>query len=254
MLLFLVFCFTLKKLNVLKQFTPYITNEIGLKPGQRTLLAVSGGADSVAMVALFKLANLPFAIAHVNFKLRGAESDGDEAFVRELAQKYGVPCFVRSFDTPSLAIGKNQSTQMLARELRYTWFEELRQAEGFDFIATAHHINDALETLLFNLVKGTGIAGLHGILPRKKHLIRPLLFASRANILAFLHQENLSYREDSSNQEDKYSRNFIRHQIIPPMKALNPSLEQTFQENIARFRETEVLYNWAIKKIGLNAR
>ncbi len=236
-----------------EKFKQFLRKEIGLKKQQSTLLAVSGGADSVVMAELFHQAQQPFAIAHVNFQLRGTESDGDEAFVRDLAKRFKVPCFVKSFDTKELAKAQNSSTQMLARALRYTWFEEIRQEKGFDFIATAHHINDSIETVLFNLAKGTGIAGLHGILPRKNYLIRPLLFASRQDIRTFIATHQLVFREDSSNKEDKYRRNFIRQHIIPKMKDLNPSLEHTFQENIKRFRDTETVFQWAIEQFKAKA-
>ncbi|MBL6444911.1 tRNA lysidine(34) synthetase TilS [Fulvivirga sp. 29W222] len=203
------------------------------------LLAVSGGVDSVVLVRLFKDAGFNFAIAHCNFQLRGLESDGDEVFVRELAQLNNVSCFVQSFDTKNYAALQGVSTQMAARDLRYGWFSDLMAEHNFKYIATAHHLDDSLETVLFNLTKGTGIAGLRGILPKKNNLIRPLLFASKENILSFARQKGLQWREDSSNQSTKYSRNLIRHEVIPALKKINPSMVTTFMQVSQRLEGTE---------------
>ena len=172
-----------------------------------TLLAVSGGVDSVVMSTLFHQAKLSFAIAHCNFGLRGVVSDQDEAWVRALAQRYKVSLYVRSFDVPTYARAQGISIQMAARTLRYTWFQELCQKHGFEKVATAHHSNDSLETVLLHLTKGTGMAGLHGILPAQGRYIRPLLFANKTEIRNYAQQEGLSWREDNSNHQDDYQRN-----------------------------------------------
>jgi len=217
---------------------------------KRILVAVSGGLDSVVMCALFKQAGYAFAIAHCNFKLRDAESDADAAFVEALAAHYQVKFYIKEFDTTQYADAQKCSIQVAARELRYTWFEELRAAEKFDFIATAHHLNDNIETVLFNLVKGTGIKGLRGMLPKHGNVIRPLLFASRDEIEAFAKQHNLSWREDSSNAEDKYSRNYIRHNVVPLFKELNPSFETSFANNLTIFSELETQFDAHYRKVS----
>jgi len=209
---------------------------------KRCLLTVSGGMDSIVMCDLFYKAGFPFSIAHCNFNLRGDESDGDEAFVKSLAQSYGVSVFVKSFATKEYVSKKNVSIQLAARELRYAWFEELREEQQIKLVATAHHLNDNIETIIYNLIKGTGIRGLRGIPVRQANIIRPMLFASREEIEAYLINNKLDYREDSSNADDKYTRNKIRHHIIPLMKEINPSLEKTLGNKVDLFTELETLY------------
>ena len=217
---------------------------------KRILLAVSGGLDSVVLCALFKQAGYAFAIAHCNFKLRDAESDADAAFVQKLAADYQVKFYGKEFSTKEYTEVHNCSIQVAARELRYAWFEELRAAEKFDFIATAHHLNDNIETVLFNLAKGTGIKGLRGMSPKHGKLIRPLLFASREEIEGFAKQHNLTWREDSSNAEDKYSRNYIRHNIVPMFKELNPAFETSFANNLTIFSELEKQFDAHFRKLS----
>lgn len=215
---------------------------------KKTLLAISGGVDSMVMCNLFHEAKFPFAIAHCNFQLRGKESDGDEELVKGLAKKYEVEVFVKKFDTKKYADEKSISIQIAARELRYNWFEELRKEKEFHLIATAHHLNDNIETILFNLTKGTGIRGLRGIPVRQGNIIRPLLFASREEIETYQQEKNLEHREDSSNAEDKYTRNKIRHQVIPLLKEINPSLEDAFGEKIEIFSQLETMYEKQMKQ------
>ncbi|MEH6305040.1 tRNA lysidine(34) synthetase TilS [Olivibacter sp. CPCC 100613] len=206
-----------------------------------TLLAVSGGRDSVLLVHLFEQAKLPFGIAHCNFQLRGENSERDEELVRNLAAEMGVPLFVKRFDTRASAEKQGISIEMAARTLRYEWFELLRSAENYQYIALAHHQNDSVETVLLNLTRGTGISGLHGILPKRDVLIRPLLFLTREEVTQAVEENKLVYREDESNFSTDYLRNKIRLEVVPPLKEINPSLEKTFQENSKRFEELEVL-------------
>jgi len=236
----------------LQSFRSFISQHQLFNPGQRILLAVSGGKDSVLMVHLFKLAGLPFGIAHCNFKLRAAESERDEAFVKSLAETMEVPFYVTHFNTKAYAKANRCSTQMAARDLRYQWFEEIRVAEGYDLIALAQHQNDAMETLLINLSRGTGISGLHGIAPLRGKLIRPLLFLTRSDIEQIINRENLDYVEDSSNLSDHYARNKIRLKVIPELKAINPNLEQTFFQNIQRFQDAEAVIDLTVA--GLRAK
>ena len=234
--------------NLVHQFVAFNTDKRLSTTKKKTLLAVSGGKDSTAMCELFKQANFPFAIAHCNFKLRDEESDKDEQFVTQLASKYGVPFFVKQFDTKHYAMQNNCSIQVAARELRYAWFEEIRSLNSYNLIATAHHLNDTIETILFNLIKGTGIRGLRGIPVRLGNVVRPMHFAAKLAIDTFVMEHNLQYREDSSNASVAYTRNKIRHQIIPLLKEINPSLEDTFAQKIDLFTELEVLYEKELKK------
>lgn len=207
--------------------------------GQQILMSVSGGMDSVLLCHLFQQLKFSFGIAHCNFKLRGKESDDDEKHVKQLAQSFGVPFYHKTFNTSAYAKKKGISIQMAARELRYNWFEEIRKTHQYDFIAVAHHKDDEVETFFINLLRGTGIAGLHGIAPKTNHIIRPLLFATRIEIEKYVKAHHISYREDSSNSSYKYLRNKIRHQIIPLLKEINPQAEQTIGEDIRRIKETE---------------
>ncbi|MFC0317722.1 MULTISPECIES: tRNA lysidine(34) synthetase TilS [Olivibacter] len=208
---------------------------------QRTLLAVSGGRDSVLMVHLFAKAKLPFGIAHCNFQLRGQHADADEELVSNLAAEMEVPLFVKRFDTIAYARKQGISIEMAARALRYEWFEQIRLDQHYRYIALAHHQNDSVETVLLNLTRGTGIAGLHGILPKRGVLIRPLLFLTREEVTQTVLERNLVYREDESNFSTDYLRNKIRLEVVPRLKEINPSLERTFQENSRRFEEMETL-------------
>ncbi|MCF2487448.1 tRNA lysidine(34) synthetase TilS [Dyadobacter sp. CY347] len=217
---------------------------------QPCLLTVSGGVDSVVMLDLFHKAGFPAGIAHCNFGLRGEDSEGDEQFVQQLSDKYGFPFYTKRFDVKSLTQKKGISTQMAARELRYAWFEELRTTHHYTYIATAHHANDSLETTLLNLVRGTGLSGLSGISAINNHLLRPLLLATKEEILGYATENALPWREDRSNDSDDYKRNQIRHQVVPVLKQLNPSLESTFIQSSAKLSSAdrllkEVLDEWA---------
>lgn len=230
------------------------TQPLNLDGGSPTLLAVSGGLDSVVMAHLFKKAGYPFAIAHCNFQLRGTESDEDELFVQQVALDYEAPFFVKCFETRTYAEKHGLSTQMAARDLRYEWFAELATENGFSYVATAHHLNDSVETALLNFVRGTGLAGLSGISVKKDiqiqgpdhdpntsglvvSIIRPMLFATRDEILEYARAENLIWREDSSNALDDYARNQVRHHIIPRMEQLNPNFLLTAARNMEKIRE-----------------
>ena len=225
----------------LQNFKAYIDQHALFTDQDKILLAVSGGKDSVLMAHLFKLSGFNFGIAHCNFNLRADESQRDEAFVKLLASTLDVPFYVTHFKTKAFAATHKVSTQMAARTLRYHWFEEIRQREAYDWIALAQHQDDAIETVLLNLTRGTGIAGLHGILPKRDKLIRPLLFLSAADIAMLINEYHLDYVEDSSNQSANYARNKIRLNVIPQLKELNPNLEETFRHNIQRFSDTELV-------------
>ena len=224
-----------------KQFTDFIEQNSLFTRGGRVLAAVSGGMDSVVMAHLLKAAGFNFSIAHCNFQLRGHEALADQEFCHQLSQQLRVQFHTISFDTKKYAADNKISIQMAARELRYQWFEQLGQQYGYDVIALAHHQNDAIETILLNLTRGTGIAGLHGILPKNGNLVRPMLFLNRDEIQAVITKNGLSYVEDSSNASTKYARNKLRHEVIPKLKELNPGLEKTFENNLQHFRDMETL-------------
>lgn len=232
----------------LQQFTDYISKHQLFNKADHVLLAVSGGKDSVLMAQLFKLAGFHFSIAHCNFNLRADEAMRDQAFVKLLAEEMEVPFHVVQFDTKVFAKEHGVSTQMAARELRYNWFEEIRSQHGYQFIAIAQHQNDAIETVLLNLVRGTGISGLHGILPKRGNIIRPLLFLSRQQIDELVKESNVPFLEDSSNLSSKYARNNIRLNVVPHLREINPNLEDTFAQNMHRFAETETLVQQVVEQ------
>jgi len=235
---------------MLSSFITYIQQqELFRLSRDRILIAVSGGMDSVALVQLCKKAGVKFGIAHCNFQLRDKESDADALFVERLADEVGVPFYQISFETKKEAARSKKSIQVAARDLRYEWLENIRNANDYQYIAVGHHHNDSIETLLINLTMGCGIRGLHGILPKNGLLIRPLLFSTRADIEAYIQQHNFDYREDISNSSTKYTRNALRHLVVPQLQRINPNLEQTFEENFLRFRETEALYDYAIQQL-----
>jgi tRNA(Ile)-lysidine synthase len=213
------------------------------------MLGISGGIDSVVLMHLFRMSGYKLALAHCNFQLRGEESDGDETFVQALAENYQLPFHSIRFNTREIAEKQGISIQMAARDLRYEWFEEIRQKHQYDSIAIAHNKNDQIETFLTNLARGTGIKGLSGIKEKSGAIIRPLLFASRTKIDAFCHANNFEYREDSSNKTTKYSRNMIRHEIIPAFESINPSFIDTMADNIRKLKNTETIYLHTLKKI-----
>ncbi|WP_340065783.1 tRNA lysidine(34) synthetase TilS [Ascidiimonas aurantiaca] len=194
----------------------------------KLLLAVSGGLDSVVLAHLCKQADLSFSIAHCNFRLRGSESNDDEAFVRRLGEILQVPLHVKRFDTKA-AVHASMSVQMAARELRYHWFQELLTEQGYDLLLTAHHLDDNLETFLINLSRGTGLEGLAGIPARNESIRRPLLPFSKKEIEAYAQKHKLAWREDGSNKETKYLRNQIRHEVVPRLKELAPSFLENFK-------------------------
>lgn len=224
-----------------QDFLAFINDNHLFDRTKRVLLAVSGGLDSIVMAELVYRIKQPFAIAHVNFGLRGADSDADALFVENKAADYGVPFHLTHFDTAALAAARKVSIQMAARELRYDWFARLVQEQGYTGVATAHHLNDVLETMLFNLTRGTGLAGLRGMAPCQNGVVRPLLFATRTQLAAFADEQTLAYREDSSNADDKYARNRIRHHVVPVLTELNPGLWQTLPHTLERLRAADVL-------------
>ncbi|RDC57443.1 tRNA lysidine(34) synthetase TilS [Pedobacter chinensis] len=233
----------------LAQFQDFIEQHQLFANDNKILLAVSGGKDSVLMLHLFKAIGVNIGVAHCNFNLRADEAQRDENFVKMLAASLDLPFYITHFDTKKYAAEHKISTQMAARDLRYNWFEEIRDKEGYDFIALAQHQNDMVETVLINLTRGTGIGGLHGILPKREKLIRPLLFLNREQINELIEENNFGFVEDSSNQSTNYTRNKIRLKVIPHLQEINPNLEKTFAANIARFADVEEFLNLQVQKL-----
>jgi tRNA(Ile)-lysidine synthase len=229
-------------------FLEFIRNHGLVQPGQRVLLAVSGGMDSMAMAHLFHLSDFPVALAHCNFSLRGGEAESDQQLVAELGKKLGLPFYHVVFDTIAHANKRGISIQMAARELRYDWLEEIRLQEGYDLVATAHHLDDAIETLFINLARGAGVSGLAGIPVKNGIVVRPLLFASREEIEAFVRENGIAYREDASNAEEKYQRNRIRQRMIPVLRELNPSLTETMRDFFSRMESAGTIYREAVAR------
>ncbi|RYF87686.1 MAG: tRNA lysidine(34) synthetase TilS, partial [Chitinophagaceae bacterium] len=222
------------------------------------VLAVSGGVDSAVLVDLCSRAGFQFVIAHVNFNLREQESIRDEEFVRQLAEKNNVQLFVQRVNTTAYAAAHNVAIQEAARILRYEWFEELRNSLSADltsaaighrvFVVTAHHLDDSVETMLMNLFRGTGIMGLRGILPLNGKIVRPMLCFTKNDIVNYAVQQQLNWVEDSSNQLDKYTRNYFRNQLIPMIRKIYPQVDENLYHNLDRFNEAAMLYRETITR------
>lgn len=220
---------------MVQKFQAYIREHQLFHSTERILLTVSGGRDSIFMVHLFLKANLNFGIAHCNFKLRGNEADLDEQFVEHLAKQHHIEYHTINFNTQEYSKKEGVSIQMAARKLRYEWFEKIRVENNYASIATAHHKNDVAETMLINLIKGTGLAGLHGINNNKGKIIRPILCFTRLEIDQFILEEKIVFREDQSNNDVKYTRNKVRHRVIPELEKINPSVIETLNNEAEQF-------------------
>ncbi|MEN8124636.1 MAG: tRNA lysidine(34) synthetase TilS [Bacteroidota bacterium] len=234
---------------MLQEFQQHIQKNFSFLKEKKLLIAVSGGIDSVVLCDLLNKSQYSFSIAHCNFRLRGSESDKDEEFVKNLAKKIPQECFVKHFDTEVYANKKNISIQMAARDLRYEWFDELIQKKHFDYLLTAHHADDDLETFLINFTRGTGLEGLTGIPAINDKKIRPLLPFSRNEIIIYAKEQNLKWREDKTNAEIKYFRNKLRHEVIPVLKQLNPNLLTSFLQTIENLKGTKSIVFDRINKV-----
>ncbi|WP_319229053.1 tRNA lysidine(34) synthetase TilS [Draconibacterium orientale] len=228
------------------QFFSNINQKQLIKPEQKVLLAISGGIDSMVLLHLFERSEFEYGIAHCNFRLRGDESDGDEAFVHDQVEQHGTAAHFETFDTKEYAALKGISIEMAARELRYGFFERIRKEYEYDCIVTAHHQDDLIETFFLNLSRKTGIRGLTGIKEKKGKLIRPLLFASREDIEKYAAENYISYREDSTNNEVVYQRNFLRHKILPLFSELNPAFKKNFIASVDNLKAAYDVYEDAI--------
>lgn len=233
---------------MLTKFQYHIEQNFAQLKDKKLLLAVSGGVDSMVLLDLFYKLRFDICIVHCNFQLRGEESDADELLVREICQEGYIPYFIESFDTLEFAKENKLSIQLAARKLRYDWFQEIISL-GFDYVLTAHHLDDNVETFLINFTRGTGLEGLTGIPAQNENVIRPLLPFSREEIENYAKEYNIQWREDSSNASDKYFRNKLRHNIVPTLKELNTGFLDSFQNTLHHLQQAESLVNDASKLV-----
>ena len=237
------------KNRLLEHFEQYNARHALFSHDDKILLTVSGGVDSMVMLALFVEAGYNIGVAHCNFSLRGAESDEDEATVTAEAAKYGVPFYNKRFDTQAEMERTGESMEMAARRLRYEWFEQLCEEHGYTTIAIAHHIDDSIETFFINLLRGTGLRGLTGITRQRGNIVRPLLFAERKEILEYAVAHKIPYREDSSNRSTKYLRNKIRLGLLPMIREINPRFTSIMRGNLYRLSDAQRFIEAGIAKI-----
>ena len=237
--------------DLLSQFKSYVNQKKLFGKDDLLLLGVSGGVDSVVLCELCYLAGFIFQIAHANFQLRGEESDRDEKFVRTLAARYEVPIHVKKISTVTIAERQKTGIQETARAERYKWFCEILteitiNKNSKKLIVTAHHLDDNIETMMMHFFRGSGIHGLRGILPRHGNIVRPLLSFRKTEVIKFAADNNLQWVEDSSNAEDKYTRNYFRNQLLPALRQVYKEVDQNLASNLIRLQETEILFNEAI--------
>ena len=213
------------------------------------VLAISGGVDSMVLANLFLINNLNFSIAHCNFQLRGKESDDDELFINKWCSEKDIKLYNKKFSTEDYCKNNKLTIQMGARELRYEWFRELIDKEKHDFIVTAHHIDDQLETFIINSIRGTGIDGLVGIPDKINKIVRPLLMISKDQIIEYSKVNKINYREDSSNDKEDYLRNKIRHSVIPYLKSDDDNVLLKFKTTIENLNSTKIFVKKVISKV-----
>ncbi|WP_295939343.1 tRNA lysidine(34) synthetase TilS [uncultured Alistipes sp.] len=238
---------------LLEGFERYIAENDLITHDDRILLTVSGGVDSMVMLSLFTDSSYKVGVAHCNFQLRGEESDEDEVLVEREAAKYGVAFYNKRFDTLGEMERTGESMEMAARRLRYAWFDQLSREHGYTVIAIAHHADDSIETFFINLLRGTGLRGLTGISAQIGKVVRPLMFASRKEILEYAAAKHIPFREDSSNRSTKYLRNKIRLGLIPRIREINPKFTSLMRRNLARLTDAQLFINHGIERIRAEA-
>ena len=237
---------------MIKELKTYIQSNGLFTQEDRILVACSGGVDSAALAKALHELGHDIALAHCNYQLRGKDSDLDQEFVEAFAMKLGVPCYTVSFETTSIAEAEKKGIQETARNLRYQWFEEIATTKGFDRIATAHHQDDQVETTLFHLLRGANWKGLSGMDAQRGRIVRPLLGVSKSDILHFAKANQLDWREDSSNDSKKYSRNRIRHELIPLLDDIRPGFKKNILRRVAIFKEIDALLDEFLEQLNLN--
>ncbi len=230
-----------------ERFIEFINSEKLFTQHDKILLGISGGVDSMVMLSLFLKNGYQIGVAHCNFGLREKESDNDQLFVEDECKKNNIPFHTKLFDTNSYSKERGISLQMAARDLRYSWFENLLTKNNYSYIAIAHNKNDLAETFLINLIRGTGIRGLTGIKSKIRNIVRPLLFACRHEILEYSAKYKISFREDSSNRDIKYKRNMIRHKIIPEFEKISDSFINSIYETSGRLKDVETIFTETIE-------
>ena len=235
---------------MLQKFKKHITKEFPFLKDTKLLIAISGGVDSVVLFHLLHKLNYDVSLAHCNFKLRGKESDLDEEFIKNLNQISYNQIFTIIFDTEKYAKEHKLSTQIAARELRYNWFQKLITEHKFEYVLTAHHADDNLETFLIHLTRGSGLDGFTGIPKVNGNIVRPLLAFSRKEILNYAKDNDIEWREDASNASNKYIRNKIRHQVLPVLKEINPSILDSFTTTIENLQESKQIIEDRIENIA----
>ncbi len=235
-------------MNILTNIETQLSQLVGDNfPQKKYLLAISGGVDSMVLLDAFKQLNLKFEVAHCNYKLRAEDSDLDEKLVKDICEANNIKAHFKSFDTTSILKKEGGSIQETARNLRYTWFNQLLL--GFDYLVTAHHLNDNIETFFINLSRGSGLKGLSGIPQQNDKIIRPMLKLSKKEILAYAQENNITWREDASNKTDKYVRNMYRNQVLPIIKETKPQFEAVMDANLERLNQTKRLLNFFIEEV-----
>lgn len=235
---------------MIQEFKQHIETHFSFLKNSKNLLAISGGIDSVVLAHLIHKIGFDFSLCHCNFQLRGKESDKDEAFVKSLGKEFKVSVFTTRFDTEEFAQENKLSIQVAARELRYGWFYKLIANHEYDYVVTAHNANDNLETFLINLTRGTGLEGLTGIPPINKKSIRPLLKFSRDDIMKYAIKNDIVWREDKSNASTKYTRNKIRHKVLPILNEINPNLLESFQKTLDHLNESQAIIDDKVQEVS----
>ena len=233
---------------LVKKVKEFIEKEDLFSKQDKILVALSGGADSVALTRILITLGYHCEAAHCNFELRGEESDRDEDFVRNFCRSLNIKCHSIHFETRRYAAQQSISIEMAARELRYNWFSKICEESDCQVVAVAHHKDDSVETMLLNLIRGTGINGLLGIRPKNGNVVRPLLCASRQEVVAYLHRMNQTYVTDSTNLEDEYTRNKIRLNLLPLMEEINPSVKDGLVKTASYLNDISKVYQQAIKE------
>ncbi|MFA5300271.1 MAG: tRNA lysidine(34) synthetase TilS, partial [Lutibacter sp.] len=231
----------------------HINSKFSFLNDKNLLIAISGGIDSVVLTHLLHKLKFTISLAHCNFSLRGKESNEDEEFVKGLGIELQIPTFTVKFETEEYAKEKGISTQMAARDLRYDWFKKIATENNFDYIITAHQKDDVLETFLINLTRGTGLDGLTGIPEIQGNIVRPFMIFTREKILVYASKKKILWREDRTNSSIKYTRNKIRHKVVPVLKELNPSLLDTFYNTLENLKRSQQIVKDRIQTIKENA-